>query len=1187
MTKEPAGIHDPSSEIRQTFKRISTKWNDLNLTVEALLLLGKEIIAGSSSTLLHSDVFLIQAFSFLWKECLKVGILYPITVNHKLRKDAERFIDEVAAELKWTYEMKRKRLFSVRTEISATGTYSHTAEELEIGARLAWRNSAKCVGRISWNTLQVRDRRNISDNPRKVFDECVEHLKIATGGTNIQSVMTVFRPQTKNEIFGMRFWSSQFVRYAGYLNEATGDVLGDPANVNITKLLIEEELWIPPQNKTKFDVLPLVLKLPNNEHPFVYELPREVVHEVHIEHPAYPSVKDLGLKWAAVPAITNIMMNLGGIKYPCTPFNGWFLSTEVVRNLIERYDVIPLLAPIFGIDLDDKLVKIKVSAELETAVLHSFERERFTVVDPIGVGESFLTHCKRERESGRECPAQWSWIGGLLGPTNPTWHLEMRDFKKWPQYDYCCDPSQVTHLEGFNSKSNNLEEEQRQSELIVSRNNKVEVPRVIIAFGSETGTAEQCASSLAKRLKLCSPTLCTLNEVISMDHDTRASFEFMLVVCSTFGQGEPPSNANLFYDNIHELDFNGVNFAVLALGSSLYPDFCKAGQDLAYKMIDVGAKSICDIVKVDSSRGNQGAILEWSTNMSNQILPEKLVNEIKMQNQDEGIDATPLEYTIAWIPDDNTSVPRNQGKMKCTNNTELCLDQNQIKSNMPANNEKDFFVQPTPSKLSPSVRHIEMECEDSFTYTSGDHLAVSPLNSLSKVMRFCTCFEIELNEAIEKSKYLKKRLNSSNADLYAQKAKKYGSNSANLFWLIEQGFSIYCKENGKTSLFQSKVLSNNTLRLALQNSLDFSFHTSSYIIDFLTMVATKLDKTLQEDGIDPSLDIFLRRFEDDAEILINDSTKAEVKDVAVQRFKDRYPTVVDFLEEYKDIFCKPIHLSAEKHQDHKPIISIVDVLVLMPQMKDRFYSISSSDLLSPNKISITVGLYQRETSAGVIEKGTCSSYLKSLSPGTYIGARIVKSPFRCPSDPTFPVVLIGGGTGIAPFMAFMEERNAEFATYIMYARWHFYYGCRTKNEFLYKDKIEKWTKDGVITSRIAYSREADEPKKYVQDLLEEDVHTIVKLLMCKNTHVMICGNASMANSCRKTIIRLLRSHGHMSTVTAEHLLSSMNMKNRWQLDVWGKIEEEQSSIIDIRASVQRKDLLWQASKSQRNFLVNF
>ena len=254
MTKSPSDISNPSSEIRKTFNRFSTKWNDLNLTAEALLLLGKELTSVTSIALLDSNDILTECFSYLWKECLKVGILYPIKAKYKLQRDAERFIDEIATELNWTHETKKKRLFAVRTEISATGTYTHTPEELEIGARLAWRNSSKCVGRISWNTLQVRDCRHVSDNPRKVFDECVEHLKIATGGTNIQSVMTVFRPQSSSEIFGMRFWSSQFVRYAGYVDKSTGQVLGDPANVSITELLIERELWIPPKKKTAFDV---------------------------------------------------------------------------------------------------------------------------------------------------------------------------------------------------------------------------------------------------------------------------------------------------------------------------------------------------------------------------------------------------------------------------------------------------------------------------------------------------------------------------------------------------------------------------------------------------------------------------------------------------------------------------------------------------------------------------------------------------------------------------------------------------------------------------------------------------------------------------------------------------------------------------------------------------------------------
>jgi nitric oxide synthase oxygenase domain/subunit len=65
-------------------------------------------------------------------------------------------------------------------------------------------------------------------------------------------------------------------------------------------------------------------------------LPKEVTHEVELEHPKYPRVKDLGYKWGAVPAISNFTMDLGGIKYQCAPFNGWFVSIEIARNLLER-----------------------------------------------------------------------------------------------------------------------------------------------------------------------------------------------------------------------------------------------------------------------------------------------------------------------------------------------------------------------------------------------------------------------------------------------------------------------------------------------------------------------------------------------------------------------------------------------------------------------------------------------------------------------------------------------------------------------------------------------------------------------------------------------------------------------------------------------------------------------------------
>jgi nitric oxide synthase oxygenase domain/subunit len=80
--------------------------------------------------------------------------------------------------------------------------------------------------------------------------------------------------------------------------------------------------------------------------------------------------------------------------------------------------------------------KSPIAHEIDVAVLHSFDEQGYTIVDMDTVGEQFMTHCKREQDAGRECPDQWSWIGGLTGPTNPTWHKEMRDFRVEPVYEY-------------------------------------------------------------------------------------------------------------------------------------------------------------------------------------------------------------------------------------------------------------------------------------------------------------------------------------------------------------------------------------------------------------------------------------------------------------------------------------------------------------------------------------------------------------------------------------------------------------------------------------------------------------------------------------------------------------------------------------------------------------------------------
>lgn len=142
-------INDPNSEGRAYLRKQGRKWKEHQVPVEAFALFGQKIIEGMKpmvSTRGKLDTVLVKALSFLYKEAMQI-VLYPLVYDRKIREDAGRFYEKIADELSWPGHILEKRLFEVNVEISATGCYIHTSEELEIGARLAWRNSAKCIGR--------------------------------------------------------------------------------------------------------------------------------------------------------------------------------------------------------------------------------------------------------------------------------------------------------------------------------------------------------------------------------------------------------------------------------------------------------------------------------------------------------------------------------------------------------------------------------------------------------------------------------------------------------------------------------------------------------------------------------------------------------------------------------------------------------------------------------------------------------------------------------------------------------------------------------------------------------------------------------------------------------------------------------------------------------------------------------
>ena len=239
------------------------------------------------------------------------------------------------------------RVTDVRREIARSGTYRHTPAELRHGARLAWRNASRCIGRLYWRSLVVRDRRDVTD-AGGMAAECVEHLRVATNGGRIRPVVTLFAPAGPDGT-GPRILGDQLIRYAGYRSER-GEVLGDPSQVTATERALA--LGWRGGAGTPFDVLPLVVQ-PAGEGPRLFDLPADAVLEVPISHPDLPWLARLGLWWHAVPAIARMPLEIGGLVYTAAPFNGWYLGTEIgARNLADtdRYDLLPEIARRMGLD---------------------------------------------------------------------------------------------------------------------------------------------------------------------------------------------------------------------------------------------------------------------------------------------------------------------------------------------------------------------------------------------------------------------------------------------------------------------------------------------------------------------------------------------------------------------------------------------------------------------------------------------------------------------------------------------------------------------------------------------------------------------------------------------------------------------------------------------------------------------
>lgn len=235
-------------------------------------------------------------------------------------------------------------------------------------------------------------------------------------------------------------------------------------------------------------------------------------------------------------------------------------------------------------------------------------------------------------------------------------------------------------------------------------------------------------------------------------------------------------------------------------------------------------------------------------------------------------------------------------------------------------------------------------------------------------------------------------------------------------------------------------------------------------------------------------------------------------------------------------------------QDFPATLTAEQLQGCLRHLQDRQYSIASSQRMNGTRVALTVGLLQFD-SHGSPRTGAGSSYLaERVDSETRIAVYVVSNPnFRLPADPEAPIIMIGPGTGIAPFRAFLQERESLGAEG---RNWLLTGNRRRDEDFLYGEELLAWQRSGFLTRLdVAFSRDQAD-KLYVQHLLQQHAADIFAWLE-DGAHLYVCGDAKhMAEDVQKTLLQIIEQQSGLDATVARQYLVTLRQQKRYQRDVY-------------------------------------
>ncbi|XP_066492723.1 nitric oxide synthase, inducible [Tiliqua scincoides] len=966
------------------------------------------------------------------------------------------------------------RLETVNKEIETTGTYDLTGEELIFATKQAWRNAPRCIGRIQWSNLQVFDARSCR-TAKEMFEHICRHLEYSTNGGNIRSAITVF-PQRTDGKHDFRIWNSQLLRYAGY-QMPDGSVVGDPANVEFTQLCIQLG-WKPKHGR--FDVVPLILQA-DGQDPELFELPPELVLEVSMEHPTYEWFKELDLKWYAVPAVSNMLLEVGGLEFTACPFNGWYMGTEIgVRDFcdVQRYNILQEVGRRMGLETRklSSLWKDKAVIEVNIAVLHSFQKQNVTIMDHHSAAESFMKYMQNEYRIRGGCPADWVWlVPPISGSITPVFHQEMLNYILSPFYYYQVD-AWKTHIWKDERRKPRKKEIKfciwAKAVLFASllmRRAMALRPKATIVFATETGKSETLAQNLGYLFN------CAFNtQVICMDDYNLTNLKkeaLLLVVTSTFGNGDAPNNGKKFQNALLTMKQLGNKFryAVFGLGSSMYPEFCAFAHVVYQKLQHLGASPIAPIGEGDELNGQEEAFRVWA------VTTFKTACDIFDINGRHKIQL-PKAYTCneTWDPSGFRIVYDSQ-----LLDLQKALGDMHGKNVVPMTLKSRQNLQSFTSSRATLLIKLSCEANWEVKYLPGDHLGIFPGNQKALI-----------------DGIIARTVDAPPPDEIIKLEKR----SDRGLWTPDKKFPA-------CTLFQ-----------ALMHFLDVTTSPSQQLLITLSQLAKEESEQARLHLLGHSLEEYNK-----------------------WKFYNS-PTILEVLEEFPSVE-----------------VSTAFLLSQLPLLKPRYYSISSSQDWAPGELHLTVAVvtYRTRDGRGPVHHGVCSNWLNTLGLREMIPCFVRSAEgFRLPKDPSKPCILIGPGTGIAPFRSFWQQRLYDLEKRVNGGGMTLLFGCRQSSlDHLYKEEMQEMKRRGILREvYTAYSREPGFPKVYVQDLLRDELDAEVHRLLHEEAgHLYVCGDVRMAREVAQTLKEMFAKRLGLTEEQAEDYCFQLKRQKRYHEDIFGAV----------------------------------